>query len=237
MNVRRGVLLFAVALLVVPTVLADTISPNTTTPLGPGFVLVTTPATPGMTGVINPQLTVGITGGGLTTTQTLDLSNPSAPVLDSVLDPAPSPDVPQNFSIFLGLVVPPSTAPQFTFGMPVGGPDSSGDYRWTATMGDATLIGQFMMSTPGGVITSWTVVPQPDVNGVDSSFEIDFTVTPTAMTTDPLMTLNLMEEVNGQSSPLNFTAVPEPPTAALLACALAAVAAAGAFRRRLPDSR
>jgi len=236
MNVRSAVLLFAVALLVAPTVLADTISPNTTTPLGPGFVLVTTPATPGMTGAIDPQVSVGITGGGLTTTQTLDLSNPSALVLDSVLNPAPSPDVPQNFSIFLGLVVPPSTAPQFTFGLP-SGPDSNGDYRWIATMGDATLIGEFLMSTPGGVITSWTVVPQPDANGVDSSFEIDFTVTPTAMATDPLMTLNLTEEVDGQSTPLNFTAVPEPPSAALLACALAAVAAAGTFRRRLLSAR
>ena len=225
MNLRGTLLAFFVASLVVPAALADTITPNTTTPVGPGFALGTI-ATSGTPGLVLPSIYVGLVqqpSNGIVN-QTLDLTAASSPLLVEPPDPGGG----ANFSISWGMQNSADPSDHFVYSLPQIMPDAQGNYYWSATLMDATggtvatFFGTFQLDTDGQAINTWFIStpPDPDHPGVQT-FQIDFML---GTVSDPALTFSLNETVNGNTTPLDFTPVPEPGTMGLLMAGLTMLA-------------
>ncbi len=225
MTPRHVFLAMFVALLLAPVAMADSSSPNTTTPAGPGFNLDTS-VTGGTPGFLEPCIFVGLDGDG-SVRPALDLTNASTPVLSQ----PPEPDAPPNYSLFVGMINPASPSDQFTY--MVGMPDRNGNFTVTVMETDAggrtvaTYTESFQLNTGGAGISGWTMsTPRDSTNG-SQGFQVDFSLSPPP-NNDPALTFSLTETVGGTTDPLTFfpeETVPEPGTMGMLGAGLAMLAA------------
>lgn len=230
MRFRQILLAVLVGLVMVPTAMADTITPNTTTPVGPGFDLdATLPA--GTPGFIAPCWFVGLAQQPLNgvANQTLDITNP----LNIVLTSPPDPGRGANYAISWGTSNPPTPGAVTVYSLPTGMPNSDGNYFWTATVMSAgttslpvvTYDGTFHLDTGGAPITSWVISqpPDPDHPGAQT-FEISFSL---ATVADPTLTISLNQVLDGANGPVGLFPEPvaEPATMGLLGAGLLALIA------------
>ena len=205
--------------------MADTLPPNSNTPLGPGFHLDTSHPI-GPPGLIDPCWFIGITGSTLPAVQRIDVSDTTHPVLSSILSP-PDPNDTQDFQLYLGWVDPAHPSTEFSFdvpsGMPRPNPDGTYDIAFTASAlginAGPSFSALFHLDVGDGSVTRWDVVTPPNPT-YGSAFEIDFSVTPGGspnVPLDPDLTFSSTESFDGATLPLSFTMAPTPePTSSLL---------------------
>ena len=223
MKVRHLTLLLPLTLMLFTlSAMADGAPPNFTTPLGPGFHLDTTHAT-GPLGLIDPCWFIGITNSTLPAVQRIDLSDPTHPVLSSIISPT-NPNDAQEFQLYLGWVDPAHPSTEFSFDVPSDLPrpnaDGTYDIGFTAdtlgTTAGPTFTGQFHLDVGDGSVTRWDVIGVPSPTH-GSAFEIDFTVTPNGSpAADPDLTFSSTESLDRTTLPLSFSIAQTPEPASFL---------------------
>jgi PEP-CTERM motif len=162
--------------------------------------------------------------------QRVDLTDPTHPLLSSVV--SPSTDA-QTFQLYLGWADPAHPSTEFSFDVPTDtprqNPDGTYDIAFSAailgtTGGGPTFTGLFHLDVGDGSVSRWDVISAPNP-GHGSAFEIDFTVTPNSSPTvlgDPDLTFSSTESLDGATLPLSFTLAqtPEPGSFLLLGAGL-----------------
>lgn len=237
-RVRLGLVILALVTLSVSAAHAVTIGPNLTTPIGPGFDLVTLPVGPAdrpeVFVAFNPFFPPTPCSGSTCGTASLDLTTATTPVLN--LQPPGPTD--RTFSLFWGMI-PPGPNDRFVYALPSTPPNADGNYSWTATLfgppsplGPSPILsqfaGSFQLATASPIDpASWVVIPPGPGDRGAATFQINFRLTPPGPA-DPTLTFALAQD----GTPLAFSPVPAPATLALVGAGLAALGVRGWRRRR-----